>query len=354
MRSSIAVTLVLLASAAFGAQQLVPTKTLLVKNPPSGARKVLWKVRDSASAATLVGDPTTDGARLRLLLDPNGGDQCVTLPASGWAAVGAIGFKYKDASLANGPVKVAIVKKTPSGTFLLKALLKNGGPTSITVVPGNPSTNYATNFALGTGDEYCGGTATATPDPDDAVTFKVSNDGAPASCAPPCNATTTTTSTSLPSNCSTLGEPCGACGDGICRTDCETGQLVCARQGGSCPELGNCATCDAQHPCVSDGPACASPHTFGCCLPCDVTTTTIVTTTTSLPPSCSTLGEPCGACGDGICRTDCESGQLVCARQGGNCPNLGNCAVCDGQHPCVSDGPACASPFTFGCCLTCP
>ena len=29
---------------AFAAQQLVTTKTLLVKNPPSGARKVLWKV----------------------------------------------------------------------------------------------------------------------------------------------------------------------------------------------------------------------------------------------------------------------------------------------------------------------
>ena len=84
------------------------------------------------------------------------------MPASGWAPIGTIGFKYKDATLANGPVKVAQIKKTPSGTFLIKVLMKNGGPASIEVAPGNPTASYATNFTLGTGDEYCGGTATAT------------------------------------------------------------------------------------------------------------------------------------------------------------------------------------------------
>ena len=185
---------------AFATQQLVPTKTLLVKNPPSGARKVLWKVKDGAAA--VVGDPTADGATLRIQLT-NGGDQCVTMPASGWSAIGTIGFKYKDAALANGPVKVAQIKKTPSGTFILKALLKNGGPTSITVAPGDPTTSYATNFTLGTGDEYCGGTATATPNPNNATTFKVSNDAAPGACIASCNATTTTSSTSTTSTTST-------------------------------------------------------------------------------------------------------------------------------------------------------
>jgi len=265
-----------LSGSGFAAEQLVPTKTLLVKNPPSGARKILWKVREKGSAATLAGDPTTDGARLRLLLSPNGGDQCVAMPAAGWSAVGTIGFKYTDAALANGPVKVAIVKKTPSGTFLLKALLKNGGPTSITVQPGNPSTTYATNFALGLGDEYCGGTATATPDPNDAVTFKVSNDGAPAGCASACSATTTstTTSTSLPSTCSSQGESCGACGSGVCWRHCDSGQLVCVDVQ-SCAEFGLCQgdiMCTPPQQgtalCVSDGAACASPSTYGCCQAC--------------------------------------------------------------------------------------
>ena len=177
----------------YAAEQLVPTKTLLVKNPPSGARKILYKVSEPGSAATLVGDPTTDGATLRVVLTP-GGDQCVAMPSTGWTAISSMGFKYKDPTLANGPVKVAQIKKTPSGMFQVKAILKNGGPTSITIVPGNQTTSHATKFTLGVGDDYCGGTATATPNPNDAATFKVKNDGAPAGCVASCNATTTSTS----------------------------------------------------------------------------------------------------------------------------------------------------------------
>jgi hypothetical protein len=125
------------------------------------------------------------------------------MPSSGWSAIGTLGFKYKDPTLANGPVKVAQIKKTPSGTFLVKALLKDGGPTSITVAPGGPTTSYATNFTLGAGDEYCGGTATATPSPNDANTFKVSNDGAPGGCVASCTPTTSTSTTSSSSTTST-------------------------------------------------------------------------------------------------------------------------------------------------------
>ena len=203
MRPSIAMIVALMLSGSgFAAQQLVPTKTLLVKNPPSGARKVLYKVRETASAATVVGDPTVDGATLALVLTPGGG-QCVTMPASGWSPIGSIGFKYKDTTLANGPVKVAMVKKTPSGTFLVKALLKTGGPTSIVITPGNPTTSYATNFRIGTGDEYCGGSSTATPNPNNTTTFKISNDGAPASCTTGCDVSTTTLTTATTSTTTT-------------------------------------------------------------------------------------------------------------------------------------------------------
>jgi hypothetical protein len=201
----------LLLPPAFAAQQLVPTKTMLVKNPPSGARKVLWKVK--ATTPTVVGNPITQGGatlRIQLTAGGAGADQCVTMPASGWSAIGTIGFKYKDATLTHGPVKVAQIKKTPSGTFLMKALLKNGGPASIAITPGNPTDYYATNFTLGMGDEYCGGTGSATPNPNDATTFKVSNDGAPSvSCIAPCNgaSVTTTSTTSSTLDCGT--PPCG-------------------------------------------------------------------------------------------------------------------------------------------------
>ena len=215
----------LLLPPAFAAQQLVTTKTLLVKNPPSGARKVLWKVKETA--ATLAGDPTADGATLHIQLTP-GGDQCVTMPALGWSAISTIGFKYKDADLVNGPVKVALIKKTPSGKFLVKALLKNGGPVSIAVTPGNQTTSYGTNFTLGVGDEYCGGTATATPDTNDAVTFKVSNDGAPGGCIASCSAATTTTTLTSTTTTTTTTLGGAVCGNTIREAgeQCDDGNLT--------------------------------------------------------------------------------------------------------------------------------
>jgi hypothetical protein len=200
-----------------------------VKNPPSGARKVLWKVKEAASAATVTGDPTADGATLRLQLVP-GGDQCVTMPAAGWSAVSSLGFKYHDPALADGPVKVALIKKTASGTFLVKALLKNGGPTPIAVTPGNPTATYATNLTLGAGDDYCGGTAGATPNPNNAKTFHVSNDGAPAGCIAPCGPATTSTTVTTESTTTTTLLPCGdtfpAC-NGACPigSSCLTGVM---------------------------------------------------------------------------------------------------------------------------------
>ena len=129
------------------------------------------------------------------------------MPASGWAAISTIGFKYKDASLANGPVKVAQIKKTPSGTFLVKVLLKNGGPTSIAVTPGRPDDQLWQRIS-----HSARATSTAAvpravmPKPNNAMTFKVSNDGAPAGCVAACvpGASTTTSSTTS----TTISIPC--------------------------------------------------------------------------------------------------------------------------------------------------
>jgi hypothetical protein len=169
-----------------GTTQLKPTKTLLVKNPPAGPtkRKILWKVKEIGGDNTVTGDPTnisTGGATLRVQLTP-GGDQCYDMPAGNWSPVGTIGYKYKDADLSEGAVKVGFIKKTPAGTFLIKALLKGSGPQGITVAPNNPSATYAVNLKINNGDAYCTGTGAATPNPNNATTFKVSNDGTPADC----------------------------------------------------------------------------------------------------------------------------------------------------------------------------
>jgi len=262
-RLAVFVGLSIMGSAALAAQHQVPTKVLLVKNPPSGARKVLWKVKETGSAAIVAGNPTTDGATLRIRLT-TGGDQCVSMPSSGWSAVGSLGFKYKDAALANGPVKVALIKKSASGTLLIKALLKNGGATSISVAPDDPTTSYATNLTLGTGDDYCGGTASATPNPNDATTFKVVNDGAPAGCIAPCSVAPVSCNPTTPN-----GTPCD---DGLACTDdefclngvCGNGASNCAGTPGNlCVET----FCDGESGvCVAQPLVCPDPDQPQCWL----------------------------------------------------------------------------------------
>src|SRR6185369_13049132 len=86
--------------------------------------------------------------------------------------------------------------------------------TPIDVVPGNPTATYETNFTLGAGDDYCGGTSFVAPNPNNATSFKVSNDGVPASCLNSCSVSTTSTSvTSTTSTTSTT--ILTVCGDGM-------------------------------------------------------------------------------------------------------------------------------------------
>lgn len=155
---------------AIAAQQGAAAKKLLVKSPSSGNKKIVYLSKNASS--TINGDPTLNGATFTIALTP-GGTQCVTLPAANWSTT-STGFKYKDAQLAAGPVKVALIKVSGSGNFLLKVVAKSG---AITVAPGNPTASYGTSFEIGGGgDEYCASTGTATPTKNDAVTFLVKND----------------------------------------------------------------------------------------------------------------------------------------------------------------------------------
>ena len=170
---------------AIAAQQGAAAKKLLVKNPPSGNKKIVYLSKNTS--ASVVGDPSLNGATFTISLTP-GGTQCVTLPASGWSTTN-VGFKYKDPQLTNGPVKVALIKATPSGNFLLKVIAKSS---AITVVPPNdPMATYGTNFSINSGDEYCASTGTGTVKKNDDKTFLVKDDTGTActtSCASPSGA----------------------------------------------------------------------------------------------------------------------------------------------------------------------
>jgi hypothetical protein len=166
------------AGVAVAAQQGAAAKKLLVNNPPSGNRTVIYLSKNTTG--TVIGDPTVSGATFTVALTP-GGTQCAALPASGWKAT-PVGFKYKDPQLANGPVKLALIKATPSGNFLLKVIEKSA---AITVAPGNPTVTYGTSFEINGGDQYCASTGTATPTKNDEKKFLVTNDTG-ASCTTTC------------------------------------------------------------------------------------------------------------------------------------------------------------------------
>lgn len=173
---------------AYAAQQTLAGKLIFVKNPkptdPS-KRTITYFAKELSSTDTLVGDPTVSGAKLKVKLDSN--TDCYDLPASGWTPVSTIGFKYKDPTGANGPVKTAFIKKTKSGVFQSKAVILGkfgpGPQPHITVVPPDPGVEADTNFSIGNGDEYCASFPGATADPNDAKGYKVKNTPDPDTCA---------------------------------------------------------------------------------------------------------------------------------------------------------------------------
>lgn len=148
--------LALVGGRALAADQLVLGKVLLVKDPSPNPAKRLVKViaRELASSASVVGDPTLNGATLRVVA--HGGtdqDQTFPMPAAGWVATSA-GFRYRDFPGDYGPVKVAILKKTKGGAFLVRVVAV-GYLGAVSVVPPNPGTDGGAVLTIPGGDRYC-------------------------------------------------------------------------------------------------------------------------------------------------------------------------------------------------------
>ena len=115
-----------------------------MKDPIGGEdkRTIIALGRETATdiGATVLGNPTTTGASLRVITNgTTPSDQTYALDSAGWSTAGTVGYKYSGPTGGDGdPVKKVLVKRTPSGTALLKAILKGSlGTQSLDVVPPN-------------------------------------------------------------------------------------------------------------------------------------------------------------------------------------------------------------------------
>lgn len=149
-------------TAALDAPNLLTGKKLVLKDNVDPARKGFSVLSKDPVAFPAV-DPTVGGATIRV----KGAtfDDTYTLPASGWLPIGhpedQKGFKYKDAALANGPVKTAqikagkLLKAVAKGAALGHALASDPTPVDVEVRVGTTDpTRYCLRF---------GGVATFKP-----------------------------------------------------------------------------------------------------------------------------------------------------------------------------------------------
>jgi hypothetical protein len=181
--------------------QTILGKLLRVTNPASGNETVVgYGTELPGTLATVMGDPLSNGATVRIIANGTvDQDASFVLPAgasppggSGWTSISnGAGYLYEDPNLSNGPVKNCLIHKRPSGTFLVKCLLK--GSILGLAPPGNGTDGGMIFTINGGGDTYCvslgataGGTVTNSPS---GITFKIVNaiaePGCPAPTPPP-------------------------------------------------------------------------------------------------------------------------------------------------------------------------
>ena len=149
------------------ADQAILGRSFTLKNPSTPDRgKVATAAKELGSTATIVGDPTLSGSAggAILTLIANGANpttQTFNLPqgvaSTGqffWRASGSAGFRYKDGKGEQGAVRTVLIKKSLSGVFNVKVIIrgKNG---TLNVVPPDPGTSAFVTVKLGVGDRYC-------------------------------------------------------------------------------------------------------------------------------------------------------------------------------------------------------
>lgn len=158
-------------SLALAADQAILGKAFTVKSGSSPSqRKVVGVASEKNSSNTLVGNPTVAGSAGGAILEltalgASPSAQSFTLPqgvsSSGkpfWIQTGNITYKYKDPRGDQGPVKAVVLKRSPSGSFTIRAIV-SGRFAPLNVVPPNPGVSGCMALDLGisplaTGDRY--------------------------------------------------------------------------------------------------------------------------------------------------------------------------------------------------------
>src|SRR5262245_11970456 len=160
------------ASALGAVDQVVLGKFFVVEDPAPGLDPSLRSVDvfgdERTSTGTIVGDPVRNGATLEIIANgPTATDQLFTLPAgtsvngsAGWNALGSpvSGFRYRDSLGMNGPVKVAVIKRSGRHfrvVVTLRGALGPGPQPHILIVPPAPGTDGGILLTINGGDTYC-------------------------------------------------------------------------------------------------------------------------------------------------------------------------------------------------------
>jgi hypothetical protein len=166
-----AVVVGVLAGSAPAADQTILGKSIAVKSKPGDAtrRQVKGSAKEKQSPNTMIGDPTVAGGAggAVLTIVANGGTPSVQTfvltqgTSSGgepfWSGDVVRGFTYRDPNGEQGAVARASIRRSPSGSFVMKVSLsgKNG---PLAIVPPNPGTDACVALQLGvdgtSGDRY--------------------------------------------------------------------------------------------------------------------------------------------------------------------------------------------------------
>ena len=197
--------LVFAAGLAYASDQTILGNSLTVKNPSTvNKRRITGKGKELASPNTIVGNPTVNGALLTIRASGGTPTTQTFVLAQGtngagkpfWTGDAVKGFKYKDPTGLNGAVKLAQIKKTAGGTFVIKVCV-HGQNGTILVVPPNPGTSGCMLLSLTAGDTYSvqfGPTSVITNN--GALLFKARRPTVEGTCVTTTTTTTTVTTSS--------------------------------------------------------------------------------------------------------------------------------------------------------------
>jgi hypothetical protein len=176
-------------------EQLLLGKKLIVKDPTGAEpnRTVIGLGTESPTDidTSLASSSETAGGTLRVVVNgTTPSDETYVLAASGWKVRGTT-FRYRGPT-AGEPVRKVLLKRTPSGKALLKAIVKGSvGTESLDVTPPNEGTDGGIVLTINGGSNsgpsrYCatfGGAAGGTEIQDTAQLFKVIKATAQPGCA---------------------------------------------------------------------------------------------------------------------------------------------------------------------------